>query len=92
MTTGPVPKKVMDLVGQVRLFYRRRLPLYYVCPEASPSAAPRLTLQPTDLCLCMQDIAFLSKKAQRELRYDQTKIAIYNFLRSELDIWTKGRE
>lgn len=35
---------------------------------------------------------FKNKKAQRELRYDQTKIAIYNFLRSELEIWTKGRE
>ena len=35
---------------------------------------------------------FKNKKAQRELRYDQTKIAIYNFLRSELEIWTKGRD
>lgn len=35
---------------------------------------------------------FKNKKAQRELRYEQTKIAIFNFLRTELEVWTKGRE
>lgn len=35
---------------------------------------------------------FMDKKARRELRYEQTKMAIYNFLLTELEAWTKGRE
>ena len=35
---------------------------------------------------------FMNKKARRELRYEQTKMAIYNFLLTELEVWTKGRE
>lgn len=35
---------------------------------------------------------FIDKKARRELRYEQTKVAIYNFLLTELEAWTKGRE
>ncbi len=35
---------------------------------------------------------FIDKKARRELRYEQTKMAIYNFLLTELEAWTKGRE
>lgn len=35
---------------------------------------------------------FMNKKARRELRYEQTKMAIYNFLLTELEAWTKGRE
>ncbi|WP_104097157.1 hypothetical protein [Stutzerimonas kunmingensis] len=35
---------------------------------------------------------FMNKKARRVLRYEQTKMAIYNFLLTELEIWTKGRE
>lgn len=35
---------------------------------------------------------FMNKKARRVLRYEQTKMAIYNFLLTELEVWTKGRE
>lgn len=35
---------------------------------------------------------FMNKKARRELRYEQTKMAIYNFLLTELEVWAKGRD
>ena len=35
---------------------------------------------------------FMDKKARKQLRYEQTKMAIYNFLLTELEAWTKGRE
>jgi hypothetical protein len=33
---------------------------------------------------------FKGKKSQKALRYEQTKMAIYNFLSAELEVWTKG--
>lgn len=33
---------------------------------------------------------FKDKKEQKALRYEQTKIAIYNFVLAELDEWVKG--
>jgi hypothetical protein len=33
---------------------------------------------------------FMSKTAAKELRYEQTKLAIYNFILTELDVWVRN--